>query len=394
MTSARGPNHYDVAILGGGLAGGCLARQLRQEAPAAARPRRRKAPASGARGGLQGRRIERRDRRPLFPEAARARAAPSRASSSKSSGSATSSRMPATATSPRASSSARPTSRRCRRSSSIAGGWRTCCFAPTPSSARRCSTAVASGSIALGEQRPASRVAVRARRARATITARWVVDASGRAGLLKRQLGPGRPSTHGANAAWWRVQLARPDRRLVGRRRLAGPRAVGAPLAEHEPPDGRRLLGLADSARVRQHQLRHRRRRRHASVPPHQPVRARRGLAARVRAAVRGGRRSARVRARGLSRPAAFRARLRARLLARSLGAGRRSGRVHRSVLLAGLRLHRDGQRLRHGPDRPRRARRGRSRRAPRRSTPRTCGCSTRSSGCTTASTRSWATRR
>src|SRR5580765_3449094 len=27
-------NHYDVAILGGGLAGGCLARQLRQEAPA------------------------------------------------------------------------------------------------------------------------------------------------------------------------------------------------------------------------------------------------------------------------------------------------------------------------------------------------------------------------
>src|SRR6185295_10699753 len=27
-------NHYDVAILGGGLAGGCLARQLRHEAPA------------------------------------------------------------------------------------------------------------------------------------------------------------------------------------------------------------------------------------------------------------------------------------------------------------------------------------------------------------------------
>src|SRR4051794_5936880 len=29
-----GEDHYDVAILGGGLAGGCLARQLRQEAPA------------------------------------------------------------------------------------------------------------------------------------------------------------------------------------------------------------------------------------------------------------------------------------------------------------------------------------------------------------------------
>ena len=37
------------------------------------------------------------------------------------------------------------------------------------------------------------------------ITARWIVDASGRAGLLKRQLGLVRPSSHGANAAWWRV---------------------------------------------------------------------------------------------------------------------------------------------------------------------------------------------
>jgi flavin-dependent dehydrogenase len=35
--------------------------------------------------------------------------------------------------------------------------------------------------------------------------ARWVVDASGRAGLLKRKLGLARPSTHGANASWWRV---------------------------------------------------------------------------------------------------------------------------------------------------------------------------------------------
>jgi len=38
------------------------------------------------------------------------------------------------------------------------------------------------------------------------LTARWVVDASGRAGLLKRQLGLVRPSTHGANAAWWRFR--------------------------------------------------------------------------------------------------------------------------------------------------------------------------------------------
>ena len=37
------------------------------------------------------------------------------------------------------------------------------------------------------------------------VTARWIVDASGRAGLVKRQLGLVRSSTHFANAAWWRV---------------------------------------------------------------------------------------------------------------------------------------------------------------------------------------------
>jgi flavin-dependent dehydrogenase len=36
-------------------------------------------------------------------------------------------------------------------------------------------------------------------------TARWVIDASGRAGLLKRQLGLARTSTHTANAAWFRL---------------------------------------------------------------------------------------------------------------------------------------------------------------------------------------------
>jgi flavin-dependent dehydrogenase len=37
------------------------------------------------------------------------------------------------------------------------------------------------------------------------VSTRWVVDASGRTGLLKRQLGLGRPSTHGANACWFRL---------------------------------------------------------------------------------------------------------------------------------------------------------------------------------------------
>jgi flavin-dependent dehydrogenase len=38
-----------------------------------------------------------------------------------------------------------------------------------------------------------------------TAQTRWLVDSSGRAGLLKRQLGIGRPSTHLANACWFRV---------------------------------------------------------------------------------------------------------------------------------------------------------------------------------------------
>jgi flavin-dependent dehydrogenase len=37
------------------------------------------------------------------------------------------------------------------------------------------------------------------------VTGRWVVDATGRTGLIKRKLGLARPSAHGANAAWWRI---------------------------------------------------------------------------------------------------------------------------------------------------------------------------------------------
>ncbi|MCL1550204.1 NAD(P)/FAD-dependent oxidoreductase [Xanthomonas nasturtii] len=38
-----------------------------------------------------------------------------------------------------------------------------------------------------------------------TLSARWVVDASGRAGLLKRKLGLAQDNDHNANAVWWRV---------------------------------------------------------------------------------------------------------------------------------------------------------------------------------------------
>ncbi|MCC4603479.1 NAD(P)/FAD-dependent oxidoreductase [Xanthomonas campestris pv. badrii] len=39
-----------------------------------------------------------------------------------------------------------------------------------------------------------------------TLQARWVVDASGRAGLLKRKLGLAQDNAHNANAVWWRVE--------------------------------------------------------------------------------------------------------------------------------------------------------------------------------------------
>ena len=35
--------------------------------------------------------------------------------------------------------------------------------------------------------------------------ARWLVDASGRAGLVKRKLGLAQPNAHDANAAWFRL---------------------------------------------------------------------------------------------------------------------------------------------------------------------------------------------
>ncbi len=39
-----------------------------------------------------------------------------------------------------------------------------------------------------------------------TLRARWLVDASGRAGVLKRTLGLAEPNDHDAHAAWWRVE--------------------------------------------------------------------------------------------------------------------------------------------------------------------------------------------
>ena len=143
------------------------------------------------------------------------------------------------------------------------------------------------------------------------------------------------------------------------------------------------------------HQLRHRRRRRPASVRAHQPLRARARLAARVRAAVRGGRwRRTRTSSRTSSRCST--SRTAARACSRPI-AGRSSAKPASSP----IRSTRPGSdfiamgndyvtdlivRDARGEDIAR-AGRGVQRRP-------TCASSTPSSGSTTASTRSWATRR
>lgn len=52
---------------------------------------------------------------------------------------------------------------------------------------------------------PRHQIDVDTREGRRTITARWLVDASGRGGLIRRRLGLTRDVEHLANACWWRV---------------------------------------------------------------------------------------------------------------------------------------------------------------------------------------------
>ena len=53
------------------------------------------------------------------------------------------------------------------------------------------------------------------------IQARWVVDASGRSSLLKRQLGLAKKVGHHANAVWFRIGYPIDINDMVHRSRLA-----------------------------------------------------------------------------------------------------------------------------------------------------------------------------
>jgi len=197
-------DHYDVAILGGGLAGGCLARQLRQEAPALrvliVEKRPHPVPEAAFKVGessveigahyfqkrlglephLRSRQLEKLGLRYFFPHGdnrdltQRVELGPPNfppvPSFQLDRGRLENFLLRANA----------------ELGATVLDGCRVRSITLDPAAAHRVSLAGPGGSR--------------------DVTARWVVDASGRAGLLKRQLGLVRPSTHGANAAWWRFR--------------------------------------------------------------------------------------------------------------------------------------------------------------------------------------------
>jgi flavin-dependent dehydrogenase len=203
VNDTRDSQHYDVAILGGGLAGGCLARQLRQEAPAlrilVVEKRPHPVPEAAFKVGessveigahyfqkrlglephLRAAQLEKLGLRYFFTHAGNRDIAerfelgpadfPPVPSFQLDRGRLENMLLRANA----------------ELGATVLDGYRVGSIALDCGGCHRVSLSGADGSR--------------------QITARWVVDASGRAGLLKRQLGLVRPSTHGANAAWWRV---------------------------------------------------------------------------------------------------------------------------------------------------------------------------------------------
>ena len=167
------------------------------------------------------------------------------------------------------------------------------------------------------------------------VSCRWVVDATGRAATLKTatRAGPARRSPHQLLVVPPRRRTG--HRRLVRRRGLAGPhvRARTAPI-QHQPPDGRGLLGLADPARLGADLDRDRRRPAASPVGGDQHVRPRAGLAAPPRAPARRGDRGSPGPDRRLPARRGLLLRMRAGVLARALVPDRRGGRFPRPAVL------------------------------------------------------------
>jgi flavin-dependent dehydrogenase len=204
VPDARAIDRYDVAILGGGLAGGCLARQLRMDAPQlrvlVVEKRRHPVPEAAFKVGessveigahyfqkrlalephLRSAQLEKLGLRYFFPQGdnrdltARVELGP-----------------PDFAPVPSFQLDRGRLENHLLRTNADDG--------VTVLDAHRVRAIALDGAAG-------HRVTVEGADGTQEITARWVIDAAGRAGLLKRQLGLVRPSTHGANAAWWRFR--------------------------------------------------------------------------------------------------------------------------------------------------------------------------------------------
>ena len=195
--------HHDVGIIGGGLAGLCLARQLKL-----ARPKtsvlvleRHRFPVPEAMHTV-GESVPELGSHYLMDMVGISehleRAQP------RSRGCATTTRATAMRTWPSVSRSVRPPSYPRARPSSIAAGLRTSSLPTSVNSASRSARECGAGSRPwrAGGARFPPRVHTDGGE---EIACRWLIDASGRPGLIKRKLGLGRKVDHDCNAVWFRV---------------------------------------------------------------------------------------------------------------------------------------------------------------------------------------------
>ena len=227
---------YDVAILGGGLAGLTLAIQLKRERPDTSVVVLEKREGPGAAGGVQGRRVDRAGGGALLRQGGRAGDAPEAAPPGQVRAPLLHADRGQQRPLASAASSAWASGRRRTTFRSIAGcsrtSWRrvragsgsTCCRAAA--SARSTSTRAAGTRSTTPRPKPTT-----------SVKARWVVDAAGRASLLEAQ------------ARALEGDPAHDQLRLAPARGRARPRAVGR--AQHR-------LDVEDvRARLRQYSTNH-----------------------------------------------------------------------------------------------------------------------------------------